>query len=41
VEDEDMAKKQELTKDLAMKIAKAGKIAAKELGALPTRKPHK
>ncbi len=36
-----MAKKQALTKELALKIAKAGEKASKELGMLPKRKPHK
>jgi hypothetical protein len=33
--------KQKLDKELALKIAKAGKKAAKELGATPNKKPHK
>jgi hypothetical protein len=33
--------KQKLDKELALKIVKAGEKAAKELGAVPSKKPHK
>lgn len=36
-----MAKKQELTKEFAMKIVKAANKASKELGSVKNKKPHK